>query len=157
MKIDWQHVLIRLDAYGSGVHRILPPCPEDRLEAVQTQFGKMPGELIEMLQFFNGGRLFINAMQLVSLFGISTIPPLPPFEWAPDWYIDKVTPAWRSSGSRENEWAIAMMNYGGLIILADDGTTKEWDTSQRTWTPGAWQFDEWMEKLLREGDAYMRE
>jgi hypothetical protein len=157
MKPNWKQVLSYLRAYPPQIHRILPPCPEERLETVQKELGKMPDALSDMLRHFNGARLFLRNGPLVSIFGISTIPPLPPLEWAPDWHIDKFTPAWRSSHNRPSDWAIGMTNYGGLILLDQEGTVKEWDTSQNTWSPNEWSFDEWMSEMMREGDTYLNE
>lgn len=79
-------------------------------------------------------------------------------QWAADWWIDKFTPAWRSAEQgRQTDWAIAMMNYGGLIILGQDGTTREWDTSQGTWEPETREFGDWVDEVLRDGKLYMQE
>jgi len=156
MNPDWDNVIRRLRSYPKKVHRLLPPCPEDRLEAVQTQLGKMPAGLVEMLEHFNGAELFERCGPMLTVFGISTIPPLPALEWFPDWNIDKLTPSWRqASPHRENQWAIAMTNYGGLIILDKRGTIKQWDTSQSRWEENRWTFDEWVEDIFREGDAFL--
>jgi hypothetical protein len=118
----------------------------------------MPTTLVDMLKCFNGGKLFFRAGPLVSIFGISMIPPLPSLQWAPDWFVDKFTPKWRlTADDRRDDWAIAMMNYGGLIILDKDDRIREWDTSQRLWSPKPWGFDEWVEDILRDGDAYMKD
>jgi hypothetical protein len=118
----------------------------------------MPNALIEMLKLFNGAELFVKSGPMVTIFCISANPPLPPFEWAEDWYVDKFTPAWRSAEQGgQTDWAIAMMNYGGLIILGQDGTVREWDTSQRTWEPKTWKFGEWVDDVLRNGESYMQE
>jgi hypothetical protein len=117
----------------------------------------MPDGLIEMLPHFNGAELFDRCGPMLTIFGISTIPALPPLEWAPDWQIDKYTPAWRqASPHRENQWAIGMTNYGGLIILDNDGTVKQWDKSRRIWEDNQWTLDEWVEDIFREGDAFLK-
>jgi hypothetical protein len=112
-----------------------------------------------MLRHFNGAELFEKTGPLVTVFGASTIPPLPPKEWAEHWYIDKYTPSWRAAGEdRENDWAVAMMNYGGLVIVCGDGRVREWDTGQRSWDRRNFDnFDEWFEEILREGDAFLKE
>jgi len=56
----------------------------------------MPAVLVEMLNNFNGARLFLRHVPLISIFGVSLIPPLSPMQWAEDWHIDKYTPSWRS-------------------------------------------------------------
>jgi len=125
---------------------------------VQADLGEMPSALVEMLGHLNGARLFLRNGPLVSIFGISEIPPLPPMQWSADWYIDKFTPVWRSADQgRQMDWAIAMMNYGGLIILGQDGMIREWDTSQGIWDPKTWNFREWADNILRDGELYMQE
>lgn len=157
MKVDWEGFLRRLRSYPAHVHNILPPCPEERIEAVEEEFGKLPEPLGDMLRHFNGAQLFDRTGYLLTIFGVSAIPPLPPFEWGPDWYIDKFTARWRSCGRRENDWAIAMMCYGVLIVLAGDGCVREWDTSQGNWGPKKWSLEGWLEAVIREGDAYLNE
>lgn len=155
--VPWPAISNRLHTYPSGTHRLLPPCPEDRLRDVQLELGELPDDLVEMLRCFNGGRLFEKGIQLVALFGVSTIPPLPPLEWSEEWRIDKFTPRWRAFKGQPTDWAIGMMNYGGLIILRKDGVVGEWDTSQRRWEPDSWTFAEWIEKIIDEGEAYINE
>jgi hypothetical protein len=155
---NWDAFLTRLQAYPRHVHRILPPCPEDRIRFAEKELGKLPTTLEAMLKRFNGARLFIKTGPAVSLFGIATVPPLPPLEWAPDWYIEKLTPAWRAAGSnRQGDWAIAMTNYGGLILLDETETIKEWDTGQCTWLIENMAFGEWIEKEIAEGEEMMAE
>jgi SMI1 / KNR4 family (SUKH-1) len=157
MKVDWEQVLNRLRAHPPRIHNILPPCSEDRIEAVQRELGKLPDILIDMLKHFNGAELFIRGGPYVSIFGISTVPPLPPLEWAPDWYIDKFTPGWRSSWNEQSVWVIAVMSYGGVIVLEPDGTIKEWDSSERKWGPGKPSLGDWVEAVMSEGDVVMTE
>lgn len=158
MKINWVNVLDRLRAYPPRVNRLLPPCPEDRMEEVQADLGKFPEDLSDMLKHFNGGKLFVRSGQLVSIFRVSQGQQFPPLEWAPDWCIDKFTPKWRAAGAdRELDWAIAMMNYGGLIIVTEGGKVREWDTAQRIWGATTPSLGDWFEWILREGEAYMKE
>jgi hypothetical protein len=127
---------------------------------MERQLGRPPGELLGMLKHFNGAQLFDTGAggELVSLFGVSENPPLPPLEWAADWYIDKFTPKWRAAGpNRQNDWAIAMMNYGDLILLDGQGMVKKWDTSQQEWSPGQLELHEWVQDLLREGKGFLNE
>jgi len=158
---DWDAFLVRLHAYPSHFHRILPPCPEERIEAVEKQLGKLPTSVMSMLRRFNGAKLFLSAGPSFSLFGISDVPPLPPLpllEWAPEWCIDKLTPKWRGAGSgRQGDWAIAMTNYGGLILLDWNESIKEWDTAQSTWLSQNLSFGEWIEKVISEGEVIMAE
>jgi hypothetical protein len=157
MNVDWGDVLARLRSYPAPIHNILPPCPDERIKAVEKQLGALPQPLADMLAHFNGAELFINGMPLVTIFGISRIPPLPPLEWAPDWYIDKFTAICRSVRDQQDDWAIAMMNYGGLILLDAEGTTEEWDTAQNMWGPREWTLAEWIEEILCEGDAFLKD
>jgi hypothetical protein len=155
---DWDVLLVRLRAYPSHLHRFLPPCPPERIEAVEKELGKLPTTLKEMLGRFNGAELFCSAGPSVTIFRISTIPPLPPLEWAPEWCIDAFTPKWRAVGSnRQRDWAIAMTNYGGLILLDGDGTIKEWDTGQSIWLVRNLPFSEWIEKEIHEGEIMIEE
>ena len=155
MKIEWQLFLERLNAFGTEAHKILPPCAEDRLEAIQAQLGKMPTALVEMLRTFDGAQLFDNGGPLVSIFGISTIPPLPPLEWAPDWYIDKFTPVWRAKQKR-NDWAIGITSYGVLFLMDQEGAISKWDTGQKGWESRNQLLGQWMEELMREGESYLK-
>lgn len=157
MNPDWEHFLYRLRAYPNGTHRLLPPCPEKDLELIQEQLGKLPSVLIAMLRHFNGARLFDINGPLFSLFGVSTAPPLPPLQWAPEWYIDKFTPAWRKSHQRPHDWVIAITNYGGLIILNHMQMIQEWDTAQSTWARQDIQFSDWINEIFDEGDTCLRE
>jgi hypothetical protein len=155
MMVNWDDFLRRLWSYPPGTNTILPPCPEDRIKSVEEQFGMVPKELVNMLRHFNGAKLFRRSIPLASIFGISPIPLLPPLEWAPEWTIDQYTPRWRTSTNRLTDWPIAIMNYGGLILLSGDGTIREWDRSQGKWSPMSFTFNEWTDNLFREGDAYL--
>lgn len=75
---DWDAFVVRLRAYPFHFHRILPPCPGERIEAVEKEIGELPQTLWEMLKRFNGAELFIAGSPLVSFFRISTSPTLPP-------------------------------------------------------------------------------
>ena len=150
--------MIRLKAYPSHFHRLLPPTPAARIGEIEIELGKLPNTLATMLRHFNGARLFISAGASFSIFGISSIPPLPPLEWAPEWCIDTFTPRWRAAGAnRENDWAIAMTSYGGLILLDENETIKEWDTSQSTWMSNSLPVGDWIENIISEGEAIMSE
>ena len=159
MESKWGSIVCRLNSYPPGTNKLLPPCSEANLREVQSKFGRLPNGVIEMLRHFNGGKLFVKTAQLVSIFRLSTISSLPPMEWAEDYCIDKFTPWWRAAGEdRQNDWAIAMMNHGGLIIVDVDGRVREWDTAERMWDPHSFDdFDEWVEDTLREGDAFLKE
>jgi hypothetical protein len=155
---DWDAFVARLRAYPAGFHRLLPPCADDRVQAVQRELGKLPQTLEEMLKRFNGAELFISGSPLVSFFRISTMPRLHHLEWASEWCIDAFTRKWRAAASdRQDDWAIAMTNYGGLVLLDAGGTVKEWDTGECTWLSGNLPLDEWIEKVINEGEVIMAE
>lgn len=158
MNADWKWFLNHLqNAYPTGIHRILPPCSPAEIAALESAHGRPPHELIEMLQHMNGAELFVKSMPLVTFFRASCIHPLTPSQWAQDWYIDKFTAAWRSKGRSQDEWPIAMTNYGVLIVLDTRGITKEWDTGQCTWGDKELTLQDRLEDLLREGDVYLSE
>lgn len=158
MMVNWVNILNRLSAYPPRVHRLLPPCSEERMRKVQADLGKFPEDLADMLKHLNGGKLFVRGIQLVSIFRASDDQPLPALEWAPEWCIETFTPKWRSSGvGRQQDWVIAMMNYGGLIVVTEDGKVREWDTAQRKWGATTPSLGDWFEWILREGEAYMKE
>lgn len=151
-------LLARLRQDPPHYHRFLAPCPTGRLTAVEQELGKLPPVLGNILRQFNGAELFVKAGPALTLFGISTIPPLSPLEWAQDWYIDKFTPAWRAAGTnRQDDWAIAMTSYGVLSLLDPDGTVKEWDTNRGVWEAAKVGFAEWLEKVIREGEIILAE
>ncbi|MDX1948696.1 MAG: SMI1/KNR4 family protein [Pirellulaceae bacterium] len=155
---DWDSLLVRLRTYPSHFHRLLPPTSGERIEEVERELGKLPQTLAEMLMRFNGAELFIAGSPLVSFFRISTSPPLPPLEWAPEWCIDKFTPQWRTAGpNRKGDWAIAMTNYGGLVLLDADGIVKEWDIGESKWVSGKQSLEHWIENVMSEGEAIMAE
>jgi hypothetical protein len=157
MRIDWEMFLSRLEKYPVGTHEILPACPKDRIQAIQVEYGQMPSELVSMLRHFNGAQLFNKTCHMISIFPVSTIPPLPPLRWSPAWQIENYTSRWRSCGSGRNEWAIAMMNYGGLILLDPAGNTKEWDTAEGNWIGRNLTLYDWIEDLFTQGDKYLAE
>lgn len=153
---DWDTFLKRLREHPSCFHRILPPCQEEQIESVESKLGNLPQTLKEMLIRFNGAELFISGTPLLSFFRISATPPLPPLEWAAEWCIDIYTKKWRDAGSnRKTDWAIAMTNYGGLILLDADQVIKEWDTGESRWVFEGMLFEQWIKKVLSEGDMVM--
>jgi hypothetical protein len=52
---------------------------------------------------------------------------------------------------------IAVTNYGGLSILEQNSIVTEWDSSQQKWAADRYSFNEWVEKVLEEGAAYLEE
>lgn len=155
---DWDSFLSRLRKYPLDFHRILPPCPRERVEAVEEEFGKLPQTLADMLERFNGAKLFCCPNPIVNIFRISTIQQLPILEWAPEWCIDTFTSKWRAASSgRNRDWAVAMNNYGGLVLLDLDGNVKEWDIGVGEWVFEALPLEQWIEEMMSEGEAIMHE
>jgi hypothetical protein len=154
MMFNWDAFLVRLRTYPSRIHRFLPPCPDEQIRAVEKHLGPVPVTLEAMLNRFNGAKLFINAGPFISLFGISTDLPSSPFEWSAEWCIDTFTPRWRAAGpNRQNDWTIAMTNYGGLILLDGGETISEWDTGQSMWLSKNLPLSEWIESIINDGEA----
>jgi hypothetical protein len=154
MTHDWTALMDRLRKYPPSYHKFLAPCPRDRITASETRLGTMPEVLKDMVQHFNGAELFDATGPLLTLFGVTTVPPLPPLEWAEDWYIDKFTPHWRAWGAnRDDDWVIGMMSYGGLILFNQSRGISEWDTGERRWLLENTLLDDWIEKVIVHGEA----
>src|SRR5439155_7033175 len=130
--------------------RLRPPCTLERIKEAEARLGSMPDDLSGMLQRFNGGELFIDAIPFVTLFGLSLATDRPDF----DWFIDRYTPTWRATMKRTDEWVIGMMNYGGVLVLGRDLAVREWDSAQHKWSPEGRPFAEWIDTILTEGVAY---
>jgi hypothetical protein len=157
MRVDWRAFVDRLHKHPSGYHQFLSPCRHDEIAAVEEKLGSLPTTLREMLEHFNGAELFIGAGPMLTLFPISTIPSRS-LEWGDDWYIDKLSRLWRERGpNRNDDWAIGMTNYGGLILFNESRGVKEWDTSETRWLLEDIPFSEWIEKVISDGDAMMAE
>ena len=155
---DWKAFSLRLREHPGFFHRLLPPCQKEQIESFGRKLGSLPDTLKEMLSNFNGAELFISGSPLVSFFRISSTPPLPPLEWAPEWCIDSITREWRDAGDNRNGvWAIAMTNYGGLILLDADEFISEWDTGEGRWVLEKQSLEQWIEKLICEGEKVMAE
>ena len=76
--IDWLAFMRRLEAYPRGVHRLLPPSSVEAVAVVEMALGKMPLTLKEMLEHFNGGKLFSGGLPYLRLFRLSNNPSLSP-------------------------------------------------------------------------------
>jgi hypothetical protein len=160
MKSIWAGFMERIRSYAPRVHELRPPCKQDRIDGAERELGDLPHALLQMLRYFNGAHLFDTGRggHMISLFGISEEPPLPEFDWAPEWTIDKFTPAWRAAGvDRKDDWAIAMFNDGMLILLTGHNRIKKWETALREFAPGTMSLDEWLEEVFDEGEVYLKE
>lgn len=155
MHSAWIDFIGQLKEYPDGVHRLCDACSEERILAVEREFGSLPKLLAEMVRTFNGGELFLNVIPMVTLFGIS--PPLtcPNIDSLSDWYIDKYTWTWRAKSPFSDLWAFAMTNYGGLMLMSSTETVKEWDTNTSGWIGPELSFTVWIQKVIEEGDKYL--
>jgi hypothetical protein len=160
MRYDWDVFVKRLGAFP-GSHRLLPPCERESITEVEQGLGRLPEVLHKMLLRFNGAQLFIaphGGGEYLTIFGISTRPPLPAFMWAPDWYLDRFTPPWRAGNvHRQEDWALCMTNYGGLVVMNAHETIGECDTAQKIWLIEDIAVDEWAEVIIRNGKDYLKE
>ncbi len=153
----WDKISGELKSFPEGTHKFVSACPETRIADVEAEFGKMPVPLVEMVRHFNGAELFCCPHVLITLFGISPRRPVSRFKWAPDWYIDKFTRAWRKANPESELWAFAMSNYGGLMLASNGGRIREWDTSINDWGESFRSIKQWMEYIIDEGRIYMLE
>lgn len=128
------------------------------MKAVELELGIMPLTLKEMLSQFNGAKLFVRAIPFLRLFRVSTVPAPSPLEWAPEWCIDTYTRKWREADNgRDNDWAFAITNYGGLLLLDETESIKEWDTQQGVWLARDVLLTEWIEKMICDGEQMMND
>lgn len=155
MGFVWLDFVRRLKEYPNGVHLLLNACPEKRILDAEREFGRLPRFLREILGTCNGGELFINAIPLVTLFGISPLLTNPEIHWHSDWYIDTYTRSWRSQFPSSECWVFAMTNYGGLLLLSKKEEISEWDTNTSRWNGCDLSIEDWLLKVITEGDTYM--
>lgn len=164
MNVNWETIMRRLQAYPAGIHELIPLCSQTELARLSDMFGPVPRSLAQMLRHFNGARLFIRPNgggEFITVFGATDLPPPPPLVEPSGWSIDKFTSRWRSakdpSRDRSGDWAIGVMNYGGLIVLGSNEKVREWDTAQAVWDSKELDIPEWIENLFQDGDAFLRE
>lgn len=151
--MDWDDFLQKMQTFPPQVHNLRLPCHLERVKKAELLLGQIPIELSQMLERFNGGKLFINGIAFVTIFGLSMPNDSPTF----DWFIDRYTPAWRSKIGQPMDWVIGMTNYGGVQILERDSFISEWDSSQNKWMDGRYSLSEWLEKMLADGAACLDE
>jgi hypothetical protein len=104
--------------------------------------------LVELLTTFNGAELFIDAMPMVTFFGVgsATNPALD---------LGIYTKKWRSSRPGNTDWLIGVMNYGGFFVLNSAGLVAEWDSAQPGWLTAPCTPEELTTRLLSEGMDYL--
>jgi hypothetical protein len=158
MKLDWNAFVARLQVNPAYVHHFLPPGTDEQIESTEETLGNLPSTLKEMLQTFNGAELFLFPSPFLSVFRNSNRPPLPPLEWSPDWCVDAFPPRWRAAGpDRHGDWAFAMTNYGGLMILDENNAVSEWDTGQAEWLSTHVPITEWIERMIAAAELAIAE
>jgi hypothetical protein len=129
------------------------PCLDERIRQAETRLGPFPDCVVGMLRRFNGASLFIDAIALVTVFGLSA----PEDDPACDWFIDRYTSEWRSRMGRPDDLVIGMFNYGGIITIGSDSVVREWDSAQGKWSSDhdAIRFDSWLVMISAEGREYL--
>ncbi len=138
--------------FPTGVHRFLPGATDENLQILTERIGKLPEFLEKLLKEFDGAELFINGIPFLTIFRSINNPPLTALEWSSEWFIDNYTKKWRESNTERNDdFAIAMTNYGGLILADKKGKIKEWDTSEGRWIFQNMLTTDWFEKIVLEG------
>lgn len=145
---DWDALL--LDAPH---HDLRPPCPPERIRREEARLGPFPAPVREMLRRFNGGEFYVDAIAMVTLFGLSA----PGDDPASDWYIDRFTPAWRSRGRRPGDLVVGMFNYGGVVVVDGDSVVREWDSAVGGWSTdhGPMRFGAWLSMVADLGQEYL--
>jgi hypothetical protein len=106
-----------------------------------------------MLRRFDGASFFIDAIALVTVFGLSG----PEDDPVCDWFIDRYMPEWRSGMGRPHELVIGMFNYGGIVTMGGNSVVREWDSAQGKWSSDhdAMRFDSWLGMIPAEGRSYL--
>ena len=150
---EWSKLVEYLCAFPPHTQELRPPCPQERITEEERRLGQMPSGLVEMLHLFNGGKLFVKTSPIITIFGLT----LDSDSTSLDWFIDRFTPRWRATLGQTSDWVIGMTNYGGIVVLDSDQQVSEWDTSQRDWLYERYSLTSWIEKLMEDGTAYLKE
>jgi hypothetical protein len=149
--VDWVGFLRVLQEDPAEAHELNPPCDEDEIGQIELEFGELPAATREMLRHFNGGELFIDAIPLVTLCGVST--PNVVLPSALD--LGSQTSTWRRTSGRHADWVIGFTNYGGLLVAVGPGSIREWDSAQQRWEAETITYDQLFERILAEGADYL--
>jgi hypothetical protein len=141
---------------------LLPPCPDERIEAVERALGDIPPVVKDMLGRFNGGTLFKTTPLVVRLLGVSPASPYPPEQWPAELCIDHYTAKWRANiVERRHDWVIAVTRLGGAdqsalgIICDADGFIHKRNLVDDKWVERYVPFREWMGEVVTHGDALL--
>jgi hypothetical protein len=151
--VDWELFVKRLQPGFDYSHQLHPPCPAERIGQINRELGALPTEVDNMLRIFNGGEIFVNPMPSVTIFGLS----LPGDRRDFDWFIDRYTPAWRSAKNRPQDWILAMTSYGGLLVMEQDLTVRQWDTARHAWDGLPMSYEDWLDATVRECNISVNE
>jgi hypothetical protein len=152
--MDWQLFVHSIRAACGERHRFMPPCPPERIDWLQSRWGTLPQTLRSMLSLFNGGELFIEALPMLTILGVSTDPPQPPLVWPNECCIDYWLKSCRQAGN--SGWPMGRTSYGSLWVL-DSLSVREWDSSHSVWSGDAQSHSEWAERIIDDGKRYLLE
>lgn len=159
--VDWDAFMTDLASFPPGVHDLFPPCPLERIGEVERSLGRLPSDLMELFKRFNGGTLFNKSMQLLTIFGLWMPYETVGFEYLEEagWFVEGITPRWRSSAERASDWVFGITNWGGLQVMGADLLVRVWDTAEGGWLldSPARSLDKWAADLLAEGAEYLEE
>lgn len=143
--------IMEINNFPQSIHRFLPGATDKNLQVLIERIGRIPDFLEKLLREFDGAELFISGIPFLTIFRSMNNPPLPAMEWSLEWCVDVYTKKWREINAGSKDIAIAMTNYGGLVLLDEKGKIKEWDTSEGRWLIQNMPITEWFEKIISEG------
>jgi hypothetical protein len=151
--MNWTLFTNTLQETDGTRHRLMPPCPEERIEWLEQRWGSLDPTLRSMLLLFNGAELFIDAVPMVTVLGISTEPPQPPLVWPKECCMDYWLDSRPYSG--KPGWPIARTNYDSLWIF-DGQKVQEW-YAEGDGMGQALIFSAWAEQVIEDGKKYLTE
>ena len=105
-----------------------------------------------MLRSFNGAELFIDAIPMLAILGVSTDPPQPRLVWPVEYCIDE----WLRRLGTEAGWPIARANYGSIWLLSD-GLIREWDLVNGHWSGDPLHILPWSDQVIERGREYIED
>lgn len=149
--MDWIRFMEEVISVEGCKHRIMPPCPTSLLVRLESKWGALPTSLRCMLEVFNGGELFINAIPMITVLGVTTAPPQSRFTWPPECCMDTWMELIRSI--ERVGWPIARSSYGSFWILLGEHL-REWDFQTHRWLGTEISFDDWTQRIIKEGKLY---
>lgn len=158
MLSKWNDMFARLRLAPHGQHQIYPAANLGQIEQLENRLGSLTKNLRSMLAEVNGAELFISGLPLVTLFPVTATADLQKIGWPKDWYIDEMTAWWRGNGhtDRSTDWALGIMNYGGLILQERPDEFSEWDTAHAGWIQRHVSMSDWIDSVLTQGKAAIK-